>query len=159
MKLGDYSRASEMSLALTNVFSSPNHSFQLTNAPPTAAFAAITDQRRKRKIALSSLLVAIGSTIQETRAHQRPTSQWPNYSSIPPSVPLGPSFWALTLPISTSTPPCQTLSTCISVSTSSPTKSSTITTFATLLLLTAGSTSKFGRRYRIFPNKASLQIN
>jgi hypothetical protein len=28
------------------------------------------------------------------------------FSSIPPSVPLGPSFWALTLPISTSTQPC-----------------------------------------------------
>jgi hypothetical protein len=51
-------------------FSSPSHLFQLTNALLTVAFAAITDHRRKRSIALDSPLVAIGSTIQETRAHQ-----------------------------------------------------------------------------------------
>jgi hypothetical protein len=69
MKLGNFSRASEMSPALTHVFSSPSHSFQLTNAPPTAAFAAITDHRRKRNIVLGSLLAAIELTIQATRAH------------------------------------------------------------------------------------------
>ncbi len=105
IKLSNFSRASEMSAALTHVFSSPSHSFQLTNAPPMDAFAAITDHRRKRNIALGSPLAVIGLTIQETRAHRRPISPRPNYSSIPPSVPLGPSFWASTLPISTSTPP------------------------------------------------------
>ncbi len=51
------------------------------------------------------------------RAHQWPISPRLNYSSIPPSVPLGPSFWASTLQISTSTPPCQTPCTCVSIST------------------------------------------
>ncbi len=97
---------SEMSPALTHAFSSPSHSFQLTNALPTTAFAAIINHRRKRNIALGSLLAAIASTIKATRAHQPPISPRPNYSSIPPSVPLGPSFWVSTLPISTSTPPC-----------------------------------------------------
>jgi hypothetical protein len=123
IKFGDYSRASEMSPALTHFFSSPSHLFQLTNAPPTDAFAAITNHRRKRNIALGSPLAAIGSTIQKIRAHQWPISPRPNYSSVLPSVPLGPDFWALTLPIFTSTPPCLTLSTCIFVLTSSQTKS------------------------------------
>jgi hypothetical protein len=87
-------------------FSSPSHSFQLTNASPTNAFAAITSRRMKRNIALGSPLLAIESTIQEIRAHRRPISPRPNYSSIPPSVPLVPNFWASTWPISTSTPPC-----------------------------------------------------
>jgi hypothetical protein len=158
-EIGYFSRASEMSLALTHVFSSPSHSFQLTNAPPMDAFAAITNHRRKRNIALGSPLVAIRSTIQATRAHQRPISPRSNYSSIPPSVPLGPSFWALTLPISTSAPPCQTSSTCVSILTSSPTKSSSITIFVTLSLLRAGSTSKFRMGCMVFPKPASLQIN
>ncbi len=89
-----------MSPALTHAFSSPSHLFQLTNAPPMTAFAAITT--------LGSPLAAIRSTIQATRAHQRPISPRPNYSSIPPSVPLGSHFWASTLPISTSKPPCNT---------------------------------------------------
>jgi hypothetical protein len=54
MKLGNSSRISEMSPALTHAFSSPSHLFQLTNAPPTAAFAAITNHRRMSE--LSSLL-------------------------------------------------------------------------------------------------------
>jgi hypothetical protein len=37
--------------------------FQLTNAPPMAAYAAVIDHRKRRNIALSSLLVAIASTI------------------------------------------------------------------------------------------------
>jgi hypothetical protein len=119
MKMGDSSRVSEMSLALTHAFSSPSHLFQLTNAPPTVTFAAITNHRRKKNITLGSLLAAIASTIQAIRAQQWPISPRPNYSSIPPSVCLGPSFWASTLPISISTHPCQTPSTCISVSTSS----------------------------------------
>jgi hypothetical protein len=49
IKLGNFSRASEMSPALTHVFSSPSCLFQLTNAPPTDTFAAITNPRRKRK--------------------------------------------------------------------------------------------------------------
>jgi hypothetical protein len=159
MKLGNFSRASEMSPALTHVFSSPSHAIQLTNAPPMDAFAAITNHRRKKNNASGSLLAAIRSTIQETRAHRRPILPRPNYSSIPPSVPPGPSFWASNLPISISTLPCQTPSTCVSVLTSSPTKSSTITTFATLSLLTAGSTSKFERGYMVIPKPASLQIN
>jgi hypothetical protein len=64
-----------------------------------------------------------------------------------------------TSPISTSTPPCQTPSTCDSVLTSSLTKSSSITTFGTLSLLTAGSTSRFRRECMVFPKPASLQIN
>jgi hypothetical protein len=82
-----------------------------------------------------------------------------HFSSIPSSVPRGESFWESTSPISTSTPPCQTPNTCISISTSSPTKSSTITTFAILSLLTDGSTSRFERRCMVFPKPASLQIN
>jgi hypothetical protein len=107
MESGAFSRASEMSPALTHVFSSPSHSFQLTNAPPTATFAAHTNHRRKRSIGIGSLLAAIALSTQTTRAHQQPISPRSNYSSIPPSVPLGPSFWASTLPISTSTPPCR----------------------------------------------------
>jgi hypothetical protein len=42
--------------------------FQLTNAPPTAAFAAIIDHRKKRNIALGSPLVAIELTIQATKS-------------------------------------------------------------------------------------------
>jgi hypothetical protein len=57
-----------------------------------AAFAAITNHRMKRNIALGLLLAVIGSTIQATIAHQLLISPRPNYSSIPPSVPLGPSF-------------------------------------------------------------------
>jgi hypothetical protein len=113
----------------------------------------------KRNITLGSPLAAIGSTIQATRAHQGLISPRPNYSSIPPSVPLGPKIWASTLPISTSTPPCQTPSTCASISPASLMKSSSITTFATLSLLTAGSTSTFGRGCMVFPKPASLQIN
>ncbi len=69
MKLGNFSRASKMSPALTHVCSSPSYSFQLTNAPPTDAFAAITNYRMKRNITSGSPLAAIRSTIQETRAH------------------------------------------------------------------------------------------
>jgi hypothetical protein len=132
--------------------------FQFTNAPPTDAFAAITIHTMKRNIALGSPLAAIGLTIQETRAHQWPISPRPNNSSIPPSVPLGPSFWASTLPISTSTPPCRTPSTCISVSFTTLIKSSSITTFATLSLLMARSTSRFRRGCMVYPKPASLQI-
>jgi hypothetical protein len=92
MKLGDSSRVSEMSPALKHAFSSPSYTFQLKNAPPTAAFAAITNLRKKRNIALGSPLAVIASTIQATRAHQQPISPRPNYSSIPPSVPLGQVF-------------------------------------------------------------------
>jgi hypothetical protein len=69
MKMGNFSGALEMLMALTHFFSSPSHSFQLTTPPPTDAFAAITNHRRKRNNASGSPLVAIRSTIQETRAH------------------------------------------------------------------------------------------
>jgi hypothetical protein len=69
MNLGDSSRVLEMSLPLTHVFSSPSHTFQLTNAPPMATFAAIIDHRKKRNIVLDSLLVAIALTIQATKVH------------------------------------------------------------------------------------------
>jgi hypothetical protein len=55
-------------------------------------------------------------------------------------------------------PPCRTPNTCVSVSTSSPTKSSSITTFAILSLLMAGCTLKFKRGCMVFPKPASLQI-
>jgi hypothetical protein len=159
MKLGNSSRVSETSLALTHAFSSPSHLFQLIKAPPTSTFAAITNHRRRRNIALGSPLTATASTIQATRAHQQPISPWPNYSSIPSSVPLGPSLLALTVPNFTSALPCQTPSTCISISTSSLMKSLSITTFVTLSLLTAGSTLRFKRGCMVFPKPASLQIN
>jgi hypothetical protein len=159
MKLGDSSRVSEMSLALTHAFSSPSHTFQLTNAPPMAAFAAITSHRKKRNIALGSPLATIALTILVTRAHQRPISPRPNSSSIQPSVALGPCFWASTLPISTSATPCRTLNTYISVSTSSSMKSLSITTFATLSLLTDGYTLRFERGCMVFPKPAPSQIN
>ncbi len=49
MKLGDFSRASEMSPALTHVFSSPSHLFQLTNAPPMDAFCCNYRPQKDKK--------------------------------------------------------------------------------------------------------------
>ena len=49
MKLGNFSRATEMSPALTHVFSSPSHSFQLTNAPPTDAFCCNYRPQKEEK--------------------------------------------------------------------------------------------------------------
>ncbi len=101
MNSGDSSRVSYTSPALTHVFSSPSCTFQLTNAPPTAAFSAIINRRKMRNIALGSQLVAIASTIHAAEGHQQLISPLPKSSSIPPSAPWGQSVWALTLPIST----------------------------------------------------------
>jgi hypothetical protein len=118
-------------------------------APPMAAYAAIIDRRRRRSIVLGSLLAAIALTIQVTKAHQQLISPRPNSSSIPPSAPWGtylntpmpnPKYMRLHL-------------------TSSLTKSSSTTAFATLSLLMVGFTSRFVRGFMVFPKLVSLKIS